>query len=127
MGNRQSAEARKTALLRRMLELTHQEVLLVDLDGLTGLLEEKERLIEALRAVDLELEAAAPDQTEENERKEQARLLEILLENETAIAERVGNEPERLRSELRELERETRLRKYLERPAARRARVDLKQ
>ena len=126
MANRQRLEVRKTALLRRMLELTHQEVLLVDLDGLSGLLEEKERLIEALRAIDLELESAAPDTADDAERQEQARLLAIVLENENAIAERVGNERERLRGELRELERETRLRKYLERPGARRARVDLK-
>ena len=79
-----------------------------------------------MRAIDEELANAQRDLREEPEREEQARLLEIVLENEAKIAARVDSERKRLRSELQELERETRLRKYLERPMARRAKVDLK-
>lgn len=119
-------ESRKTEILRRILALTHQEVLLVDLDGLAGLLGEKERLIESLRRVDEELAgAAADDPAAVAEREEQARLLGIVLENEAAVEARIASERERLRGELRALERETRMRKYLERPSARRIKVDL--
>jgi hypothetical protein len=119
-------ESRKTEILRRILALTHQEVLLVDLDGLAGLLGEKERLIESLRRVDEELAgAAADDSAAVAEREEQARLLGIVLENEAAVEARIASERERLRGELRALERETRMRKYLERPSARRIKVDL--
>lgn len=121
-------ERRKTELLRRILELTHQEVLLVDLDGLAGLLAEKEGLIESLRRIDEALAGAATadDPASTAEREEQARLLGIVLENEAAVENRIASERERLRSELKELERETRLRKYLERPSTRRVKVDLK-
>jgi hypothetical protein len=121
-------ERRKTELLRRILELTHQEVLLVDLDGLAGLLAEKEGLIESLRRIDEALAGAATadDPASTAEREEQARLLGIVLENEAAVENRISSERERLRSELKELERETRLRKYLERPSTRRVKVDLK-
>ena len=121
-------EVRKTELLRRILDLTQQEVLLVDLDGLAGLLSEKEGLIESLRRVDEDLAGAAgaDDAGSVAEREEQSRLLGIVLENEALVEARIASERERLRSELRELEGETRLRKYLERPTTSRVKVDLK-
>jgi hypothetical protein len=128
--NTGSAEARKTLLLRRVLELSQQAVLLVDWEGLAPLLDEKERVIADLRRVDEELAAATADAGADPagaaERDEQARLLAIVLENEATVEVRMDSERERLRVELRELERETRLRGYLERPAARRMKVDLK-
>ncbi len=127
-------EARKTELLRRVLTLSQQEVLLVDMEGLAGLLEEKERLIAVLQRIDEELAAradAAPsaeaEPSADAEQEEQARLLAIILENERAVEGRMNSERQRLKGELRELERETRLRRYLERPNARRIKVDLKQ
>jgi hypothetical protein len=129
LGNEVEAKAvivRKTGLLRQVLELTQQEVLLVDLDGLASLLEEKERLIDALRQIDEQLVGVQAEEIDSAERQEQARLLAIVLENEAVVAERVDTERRQLRGELRELEQSTRIRKYLERPAARRAKVDLK-
>lgn len=121
------AGSRKTELLRRICRVTQQEVLLVDLDGLAGLLAEKEGLIESLRRVDQELAGPLADHpAAAAEREEQSRLLGIALENEAAVEARMAEQRERLRGELRELERETRLRKYLERPGARRVKVDLK-
>ena len=121
-------EARKTGLLRSMLAVSQQEVLLVDLDGLAALLEEKERLIGAMRRLD----EALAGRTETGpgiaaEREEQGRLLAIVLEHERQVEQRMDGERQRLKSELRELERETRLRRYLERPSSRRMKVDLKQ
>jgi len=122
-----AAGSRKTELLRRICQVTQQEVLLVDLEGLGGLLAEKEELIESLRRLDQEQAGpAGKDPAAAAEREEQSRLLGIALENEAAVEARMAEQRERLRSELRELERETRLRKYLERPGARRVKVDLK-
>ena len=121
-------EARKTELLRRVLKLSQRAVLLVDMEGLAPLLEEKERLIAALQRLDEELAAredAAPGA--DAEREEQARLLAIILEHERTVEHRMDNERLRLKSELRRLESETRLRRYLERPNARKIKVDLKQ
>lgn len=124
----QAPEVRKTELLRRVLTLSQQEVLLVDMEGLAGLLEEKERLIAALQLIDEELAARADaGPGADAEQEEQARLLAIILENERAVEGRMDGERQRLKGELRELERETRLRRYLERPNARRMKVDLKQ
>lgn len=109
-----------------MLALSQQEVLLVALDGLAGLLEEKERLIEEIRLVDEELSVLG-DAPLEAEREEQGRLLTIILENERAVEQRIDGAREQLKGELRALERETRLRRYLERPVTRRVKVDLKQ
>jgi hypothetical protein len=121
-----AAIARKTGLLRQVLDLTQQEVLLLDLDGLESLLEEKERLIDALRQVDEQLSGMQVEKIDSAEREEQARLLAIVLENEALVAERVDSERRQLRGELRELEQSTRIRKYLEKPAIRRAKVDLR-
>ncbi len=118
--------ATKTALLRRVLELSQQEALLVDLDGLAALLDEKERLIDGLQRLDEEL-LKHPDPVAEAEQEEQARLLASILENERLVEARMDQERQRLRNELQELEKETRLKGYLERPAARRKKVDLKQ
>lgn len=126
----QELEARKTQLLRSVLELSQQEALLVDLGGLEGLLEEKERLIGSLRRVDdlLASHGEAGSAAERaREQEEQGRLLAGILENERAVEQRMDRERRQLRTELRELERETRLRQYLERPGARRRKIDLKQ
>jgi transcription antitermination factor NusG len=124
-------EARKTGLLRSVLELSQQEALLVDLDGLEGLLEEKERLIGSLQRIDEQLAARGGSGEavleREREQEEQERLLAGILENERAVEERMESERRRLGVELRELERETRLRKYLEQPRGPRRKVDLKQ
>ena len=124
-------EMRKTGLLRSVLELSQQEALLVDLDGLEGLLEEKERLIGSLQRVDEQLaESGGTGDAglgRSREQEEQGRLLAGILENERAVEQRMENERRRLGVELKELERETRLRRYLERPTGRRRKVDLKQ
>ncbi len=117
--------APRPELLRELLALTQRALLLVDLDGLEPLLERKEALIAALRALD---EGAAEDKPPAGgagQDGEQARLLQAILENERALEARMDEERKRVRQELRDLERQSRLRRYLQR-GARRPKVDLK-
>lgn len=108
---------RRLALMRQILDLTQRELLLVDLDGLTPLLERKDGLIGLLQA--LEEEAGGTDAggiaaTDAVAREEYTRLAQRVLENEQVLEARMDAERERLRKELRELEQQTRLRGYLD-------------
>jgi hypothetical protein len=103
--------------MRQILDLTQRELLLVDLDGLTPLLERKDGLIGLLQA--LEEEAGGTDAggiaaTDAVAREEYTRLAQRVLENEQVLEARMDAERERLRKELRELEQQTRLRGYLD-------------
>jgi uncharacterized membrane protein YccC len=121
---------KKLELLRAVLETTRQELLLVDLDGLGPLLERKERLIAEVDAVDAALaglDAAAVEQGRRQTRDELERIVVAVLDNEGTLAARLDAERERLRQDLRELERETRLRGYLESQQPGGRKVDVKQ
>ncbi|MEE8396937.1 MAG: hypothetical protein V3S29_12840 [bacterium] len=120
---------RKVALTKKFLAVTRDELLLVDLEGLTPLLEQKAALILEIGKIDQNLaELGAPGAAAANEasQKEIAQLVAAILENEQALEARMDDERTRLRRELREFDRQTTLRRYLEGvPAAVRT-VDLK-
>lgn len=106
---------RKVELARAMLHLTAQELLLVDMEGLGELLTQKDALIAQIEAIDEALsqlsvaqDALLPVQ------EEYGAVVRDILENERTFEERVDKERSRLRAEMRNLERETRLRRYLE-------------
>ena len=106
---------RKIDLARDMLAVTAGELLLVDLDGLEELLMRKEGLIVQMRAIDGQLGGRAPQtKAEEALLNEYAVIVRSILENEHVFEQRLQEEQERLRGEMRALEQQTRLRKYLD-------------
>ncbi len=120
---------RKLGLLRDMLETTRQELLLVELDQLTPLLESKDAMIGELTQVDQAIEALG----EEGRRRQQGppygaeltRLVEAILENQRTMEARMDEERQRLRQEMRDLDQQSRVRGYLERQQRRSGKVDL--
>lgn len=120
-------QEQKLALLREVLVLTQQSLLLVDLEGLTPLLDRKDGLIREIQLIDEALalhDAAAPEA--EALREEQAEVVQAVLENERTLEARIEQEYSRLRRELRDFDQETRLRHYLERARPKGGTVDLK-
>jgi hypothetical protein len=117
----------KLSLLRAVLTISQQSLLLVDLEGLTPLLERKDGLIREIQLIDeaLALHARMPPQLEAL-REEQAELVQAVLENERTLEVRIEQEHSRLRQELRDLDQETRLKQYLERARHKGGTVDLK-
>jgi hypothetical protein len=117
----------KLAILREVLQVTQDEVLLVDLEGLTPLLERKEALIREIQLIDeaLTLHEALPPPAEVV-RAEMVEVVQAVLENERTLEARMNLAHSRLRQELRELDRESRLKQYLERVKPKGATVDLK-
>lgn len=106
---------RKVELAGVMLRLTAQELLLVDMDGLGELLTQKDALIAQIEEIDTALaELSVPQAALLSVQEEYAAAVRDILENERTFEERVDKERSRLRAELRNLERETRLRRYLE-------------
>ena len=117
----------KLALMNQMFETTQQELLLVDMDGLTPLLERKDRLIEKIRAIDGQLsEAGRQGLVDAPQVREIAEVVEAILENQTALEARMSEEYSRLRKELRNLDRESRLKEYLEQQKQTESRINLK-
>ena len=120
---------RKLELLRDVLEMTRQELLLVDLDGLDSLLEGKEHLIAEIAAADSALEklgvAAVELQAQQPFLGELERLVTTILDNERTLEIRLEDERERLKRDMRGLEREARLRGYLERQRPGSRKVDV--
>lgn len=120
---------RKLALLRKVLDVTRNELLLVELDGLAPLMERKDALIAELAGIDQALESLGdaarrgPGMPEYS--AELARLVEAILDNERTMETRMGAERERLRRQLQDLERQARIRGYLERQRPRAGKVDL--
>jgi hypothetical protein len=98
--------------------LTQRELLLVNLDELGELLAEKDRLIAEVQRLDRGLASSGQDPLAEarstTTRAEFARVIEAILANERTMEERVGEEQSRLRGELHALERQSRVRQYLE-------------
>lgn len=120
---------RKVALTKKFLAATRDELLLVDLEGLTPLLEQKAALILEIGKIDQNLaELGAPGAAAANEasQKELAQVVAAILENEQALEARMDEEYTRLRRELREFDRQTTLRRYLEGVPAAVGTVDLK-
>jgi hypothetical protein len=134
VGSNRSQEAnvlvrRKLGLLKQMLSVTQRQLLLVDLEGLAPLLERKERLIEEIREVDQVLAGLGQDPptgSTGGSGSEFARVIDAILANERTMEARIQQEQARVRGELRALERQSRVKQYLEggRPQARA--VDIK-
>lgn len=119
----------KLRLMKEVFAATQRELLLVNLDGLTPLLEHKDALIGDIRQVDEALAQAGhtPGQQAEAARQQEiVEVVEAILENERALEDRIQEEYTRLRKELRDFDRQTRLRQYLEGQRQPVRRVDLK-
>lgn len=117
----------KLALLREFLHLTQQSLLLVNLEGLTPLLERKDGLIREIQLIDETLalhEEAPPDA--ERFREDLAHVVQAVLENERTLEARINEGYSRLRQELRNFDQETRLKQYLERAKPKGGKVNLK-
>jgi hypothetical protein len=123
----QALLAQKLAVLRDVLAVTQQSLLLVELDGLTPLLQRKDSLIRELRLLDetLALHGAGVPEGEDL-REELLQVVQAVLENERTLEERIQQEQSRLRRELRDFDQETRLKQYLERARSKGRTVDLK-
>lgn len=117
----------KLALMRKVFETTQQELLVVEMDGLTPLLEHKDRLIEKISAIDVQLgEAGRQGLIDAPQLREITQVVEAILENQNALEARMSEEHSRLRQELRNLDRESRLKEYLERQKKTASKIDLK-
>lgn len=123
--NREKLE-KKLALFQAILEATRQELLLVELEGLTPILQRKEALIGEITRIDVELEGAANLAQDDPLAGEMGEVVRAILENESTLEARIGDERSRLRKEMRELERQTKFKEYLERQKTVESRIDLK-
>jgi hypothetical protein len=121
---------RKLDLLKQILSVTQQQLLLVNLDELGSLLERKEKLIEEIRRVDGTLERLGSDPLAEGTagvtREEFARVIDATLANERTMEARLQEEQARLRGELQTLERQSRVKQYLEGTRPQGRTVDIK-
>ena len=121
---------RKLALLRDVLARSQEQLLLVSMDELSPLLERKEALIEEMGQVDRELVALGPEAIPAAEtetwRSELTRLVDAILENERTMEGRMQEERSRLRGELQALERQSRVKQYLESARPQGRTVDIK-
>lgn len=118
----QTLLVRKIFVAKNILQVTGRELLLVDLSGLDNLLEEKEALIAQIKEIDKLLESETEDVTGvefEGLHEEYAGVVRSILENERVFEMRIQEEQDQLRADMRELEQQTRLRRYLDgaRPA----------
>ena len=108
----------KLALMRDILHVTQQQLLLVNLDELTPLLEQKESLIERIREVDGKLTryGGSGDKTGQNPswRDEMNRLVEAILDNERTMEARIEEAQTELKRDLQTRERQGRVKQYLE-------------
>ena len=115
--------------LRALLELSREALLLVDLSRFDALLAKKEAVIEDIRALDERLEAtgeAGISPGEAGTRAEELdRLVEAILANESTMEERILAEKAHVRGELQALERQTRVKRYLESSRPKSRKVDL--
>jgi hypothetical protein len=121
---------RKLDLLKQMLSVTQQQLLLVSLDELSPLLDRKERLIGEIKRIDEALEGfgsgPAAAGSEGVRGNEFARVLDAILANERTMEARIQEEQARLRGELQALERQSRVKQYLEGARPRARAVDIK-
>ena len=121
---------RKFELMNKVFEVTQKELLLVDLEGLTPLLEQKESLISEIKLIDQQLASSGQAQgagwESATQQKESADLVAGILENESTLELRINEEFSRLRGDLREFDRQTRLKRYLQDRRPEGSKVDLK-
>ena len=117
----------KLAVLRDVLALTRDCLLLVELDGLTALLERKDRLLNEVRLIDeaLALHESIPPAAEAL-RAQMIEVVQSVLENERTLEARIEREYAELRREMRDFEQETQLKQYLERARPKGGTVNLK-
>ena len=119
----------KISILKEVLKVTQKTLLLVDLEKLTPLLEEKDDLLERVKALDEAISTNLPDGKEWDSMPEHqimAEVIQAILENEVVLEKRIEAEFAQLKTELREFDRETRLKKYLEKEKPRKGQVNLK-
>jgi hypothetical protein len=117
----------KLALMKDVFAATQQELLLIDLEGLEPLLERKDRLIAKIGAIDEQLLGAGGEGLEDAPQfREIEETVEAILENERALEARMREEHARLHEELKELDRQSRLKQYLERQKQTGSAIDLK-
>jgi len=109
---------RKLALLKKVLSITQRQLLLVNIDELGELLEQKDHLIGEVQRLDRTLAEGGGDSQAGPEspaaRAEFTRVIEAILSNERTMEARVQDEQSRLRGELQALERQSRVKQYLE-------------
>ena len=119
---------RKIGLLREILEVSQKSLLLVDLDSLTPLLEQKDDLINRIRELDGEISKENPDLQPPTEKLESEirMVVEAILENERTLEVRILAEQTQVKNEIREFDRETRVKRYLDKGPSKGARVNLK-
>ncbi len=117
----------KVMIMHEFLSITQQELLMVDLENLSPLLERKDGLINEIRLIDeaLGLHDGDPPDSEPL-RVELAELVEAVLENERALEGRLLEEQSRLREEIRGLDQESRLKQYLKKTKDKGGTVNLK-
>ena len=117
----------KVIIMNEFLSITQQELLMVDLERLSPLLERKDGLISEIRLIDeaLGLHDSDPPDSEPM-RVELAELVEAVLENERALEERLLEEQSRLRQEIRGLDQESQLKQYLKKSTDKGGTVNLK-
>lgn len=107
----------KMELLAEILALTHQALLMPDLERLDVLLDQKQAVIGQLQQVDEALKALGAQATPKGVDPvgaEIQRLIEVIVENESALEARLQSERDEVAKALRETERETRIKQYLE-------------
>lgn len=117
----------KLLILNEFLSITQRELLLVELEELEPLLEKKNGLIKEIQLIDeaLGLHDAYPPESEPL-RIELAEVVEAVLDNESALEERLLDEQSRLRQEMRDLDQETQLKHYLKKAKSKGGTVNLK-
>lgn len=117
----------KLALFNQVFQTTQQELLLIDMEGLTPLLEHKDRLIAKISAIDEQLNKVERQKlVDAPQVREIAEMVEAILDNQRALEARMSEEFTKLREELRDLDRESRLKQYLERQKHVKSKIDLK-
>lgn len=117
----------KVMIMNDFLSITQQELLMVDLEKLSPLLERKDGLINEIRLIDeaLGLHDGDPPDSEPL-RVELAELVEAVLENERALEGRLLEEQSQLRQEIRNLDQESQLKQYLKKTKDKGGTVNLK-
>ena len=117
----------KVIIMNEFLSITQQELLMVDLEKLSPLLERKDGLISEIRLIDEAIGLHDGDpQDSEPLRVELAGLVEDVLENERALEGRLLGEQSRLWQEIRGLDQESQLKQYLKKTKHKGGTVNLK-
>lgn len=126
----EALSGRKLEMLKQILSVTQQQLLLVNLDELEPLVERKESLIGEIKRVDQALQELGTDplaaKSARSKRDEFAHVIDAILTNERTMEARMQEEQARLRGELQALERQSRVKQYLEGARPQGRKVDIK-